>query len=94
MNAETLLTRIVQVGTVTAVMGTKARVLFRDSGMTSDWLSVLQTPGAGVGMREAGDPSHVHAASVTTWVPAVNDTVVCLYLPIANSDGFILGKVV
>lgn len=97
MDLEVLLKRLVQIGTVTSVNGTQARVLFKDSGMTSGWLSVLQRPGEGVAVttRTAGDPEHVHGASgsVTSWMPKVNDTVLCLYLPVSNSDGFILGRV-
>lgn len=98
MDESKILQRLVQIGTVTAVQGTKARVLFQDSKMTSGWLSVLQRPGEAVRvtMKEAGDPSHVHTASgsVTGWTPNVNDVVLVLYLPVSNSDGFILGKVV
>ena len=52
-----------------------------------------------------GDPSHAHSFSDTTteagehthdavtgyWMPKVNDTVVCLYVPVDDGDGFILG---
>ena len=91
---DTLLKRLVQIGTVTDVKGTKARVLFRESNMTSAWLSVLQISGAGVSVETASGPeAHTHQASVGTWVPKINDTVLVLYLPVQNSDGFILGKV-
>ena len=53
--------KIVRVGTVTAVDGRKARVLYHDLGFTSGWLTVLR------------------------------HTVVVLYLPCFNSDGYILG---
>lgn len=43
-------------------------------------------------MEEA--PDHEHKGTVTTWwTPKVNDRVVCLYLPVFNGDGFILGTV-
>lgn len=95
MDMGVLLKRLVQVGTVTDVSGTKARVIFQESKMTSGWLSVLQVSGAGVSVKTGGneDP-HTHSASVGAWTPSINDTVLCLYLPVANSDGFILGKVV
>ena len=39
-------------------------------------------------------PAHNHAGStVTYWMPKVNDTVLVLYLPVENSDGYILGGV-
>ena len=28
-----------------------------------------------------------------TWMPSVNDKVLCLYLPIFNGDGYILGVI-
>lgn len=95
MSTDVLLKRLAQVGTVTDVKGTKARVLFRESGMTSGWMSVLQISGTPVDVKQGGseDP-HTHTASVGTWTPKVNDTVLCIYLPVANSDGFIIGKVV
>ena len=51
----------------------------------------------------AWDGSHAHAvipvehhthpeSCVTFWMPKINDKVLVLYLPILNSDGFILGR--
>lgn len=31
--------------------------------------------------------------SASLWMPRVNDTVLTLYLPVFNGDGFILGKI-
>lgn len=90
--SEDLLRDIVRVGTVTAVSGTKARVKFRDTGITSGWLFVLQHAGASVIISEAEE--HTHAGSrLSTWAPSVNDTVLCVYLPVFGGDGFILGGV-
>lgn len=37
-------------------------------------------------------PDHDHQGSTTTvWLPKVNERVVVLYLPVADSDGFVLG---
>ncbi len=37
---------------------------------------------------------HEHDGSVTgLWMPRINDTVLCLYLPAWNSDGFVLGRI-
>lgn len=89
---EDLLKDIVRIGTVTAVSGTKARVKFRETGITSGWLFVLQHVGAAVSIPEAEE--HTHAgARLTTWTPNVNDTVLCVYLPVFGGDGFILGGV-
>ena len=65
--------KIVRVGTVTAVDGRKARVLYNDLGFTSGWLTVLRH------------------GTADTWMPDINDTVVVLYLPCFNGDGYILG---
>ena len=36
---------------------------------------------------------HMHTASVSRWMPGVNDTVLVVYLPIFNSDGFVIGGI-
>jgi|AGTN01.1.fsa_nt_gi hypothetical protein len=41
----------------------------------------------------ASEPDHIHEARVTVWMPSVNDTVLVLYLPVFNGDGFILGAI-
>lgn len=40
---------------------------------------------------EAG--AHIHTATVAAWMPKVNDKVLVAYLPIFNSDGFVLGGI-
>ena len=41
------------------------------------------------------DPAHDHlpGSFLTYWMPKVNDTVLCIYLPVFNADGFILGGI-
>lgn len=41
-------------------------------------------------------PAHDHlpGSHVTYWMPRVNDTVLAIYLPVFNADGFILGGIV
>ena len=51
--------------------------------------SITDTFTGGGSASDAG--GHIHAANVTTWIPAINDSVVVLYLPVFNGDGFILG---
>ena len=98
--------RIIQIGTVMDVSGTKARVRHEDTGITSDWLIVLQRPGEVVTLQTAGyhthDVSegscgsagdHTHTAAVASWAPKVNDKVLVLYLPMKDSDGYILGRI-
>ncbi len=89
--------RICQIGKVTAidVDKRKVRVYFESSGMTSGWLSVLQQPNCLVDVKEAycDESKHSHSAATTVWMPNINDIVLCLYLPIFNSDGFIVGVI-
>ncbi len=106
---ENILNNLVRIGTVSAVDNAhrKVRVLYRDKdNMTSDWLFVLQHPGA-VHIENNGEHlhtitgenltdlagEHAHEASVSYWMPAVNDTVLALYLPVFNGDGYVLGVV-
>lgn len=113
MDTEQILSRLVQIGTVSAVdpSNRKARVIFRETGHTSGWLYVLQHHGSGVYTSPSGahtheitttstdeisastQPDHSHSGSVTWWMPKINDQVLVLYLPVFNSDGFILGGV-
>lgn len=104
-----ILPNLVRIGTVSAVDTNRrrARVIFPDMDIVSGWLYVLQMPGAVVNMENAGRHTHVDGASLTTsedgehkhtatvgsWMPKVNDKVVVLYLPVFNSDGFVLGVI-
>jgi|GEM_PF-6708726 len=76
-----ILSRIVQWGTVTALDkdAKKARVYFKDTGVSSDWLPVLQRP-----------QTNSYAAD---WAPQISDAVLVLFLPVAHSNGFILGVI-
>lgn len=82
---------ILQIGQVKEINGTKAKVYFPDTKRTSDWLSVLQRPGEGVGVQQAD--GHTHKASVTSWVPAAGASVLVIYPPYKNADGFIIGQI-
>lgn len=108
MNLEKVLSRLVQVGIVTAVDNEerKARVKFQDTGITSAWLRVLKNqpfiPGYDVPQRTeyesggSGDSSfanHKHDLVILPWMPKVNETVLVLYLPVENSDGYVIGGV-
>jgi len=109
MDNENILNNIVRIGTVSSVDPAKrtVRVIFKDKEMVSGWLHVLQHNLAGVYIKPDGEHSHAldgggtteldvehgHAANVTYWMPRVNDTVVVLYLPVFNGDGFILGAI-
>lgn len=114
MDAEKILARLVQIGTVTALDASRlmARVKFQDLNMTSGWLHVIQHYDADLYIEPDGQhthtirdtytgggsastqPKHDHTRSnVTYWMPKINDTVLVLYLPVADSDGFILGGI-
>ena len=105
---ERILRGIVRVGTVTDVNNSKhlARVKFQSEDMTSAWLHVLdnrpfipgydqtqQTESRSGGSGAAAFAAHTHDLVIKQWMPKINDTVVCLYLPVFNADGFILGGV-
>ena len=95
---ESVLKRLVRIGTVTDVRESDytARVKFQDCGMTSGWLHVLKNhpfiPDANQQQTEMSD-GHRHSLVVKPWLPSINDTVVVLYLPVFNADGFILGGI-
>lgn len=85
--------RLIQIGTVLVVdeKNRKVRVKFKDTDLISDWLCVLkQDPSVSVVDRSTGQGV---ALVVIPWMPKVNDTVLVAYLPIFNSDGFVLGGI-
>ncbi len=92
MDIETILAGMVRIGKVTDRDTTTGmvRVLFPDSGLTSDWLYCVQAKAPiTIGTTE----EHSHTASSGTWTPSINQTVLCLYLPIPDADGFVLGVI-
>lgn len=86
MDCEQNIGRIVRIGTVTAVNGSSVRVKYADVNMTSGWLPVLQHTGAPVITAEG-------TCYTGTWMPKINDTVLVLYIPVFNSNGFVLGAI-
>ncbi len=108
MDLEKIVAQLVRVGTVTdADPGTRtARVKFQDTGMTSGKLFVLasrpyvpdyngpqRTEFEAGGGGDAAYASHKHDLKIKPWMPKVNATVLTLYLPILDGDGFILGEI-
>lgn len=65
--------RIIQIGIVTEISGTKAKVTFPATSITSDWLSVI----------DRGDE----------WTPEIGNSVLVIFVPVGDSDGFILGGI-
>lgn len=103
------LENLVRVGSVTWADPVKrvARVKFKDTELPSAPLPVLasrpyipdyetkpQRTEFEVG--GSGDPafdSHKHDLMIKPWMPKVNAVVLCLYLPVWNGDGYILGEI-
>lgn len=98
---------IIRKGTVTNVNNDEhtARVKYEDLGYTSGWLKVLgRTPyfvsyGGTQRTDEEGPGGydwslyarHSHTIQVLQWMPRIGDTVVTLYEPVDNGDGYVLG---
>lgn len=104
----TALLVMVRVGIVTAVDNVKrlAKVYFQDMKLPSDWIPVLINrdfiPDYDVPQRteyEAGGggyaeyASHKHDLIIKPWMPKVNEQVLCLYEPIRDGRGFVLGGI-
>lgn len=105
---ETVLENLVRIGTVTWTDPVErvARVKFKDTDLSSAPLHVLANrpyiPDYDVPQRTefeqggSGDPAfenHKHDLIIKPWMPKVNATVLCLYLPAWNGDGYILGEI-
>ena len=106
-NMNNVVSGMVRIGKVTDVSNDKlqARVLYQDSGMTSDWLQVVKNfpfiPGYDVPQRtefesggsgEAAFERHKHDLIIKPWMPKINEIVLVIYLPVRDGDGFILGS--
>lgn len=103
-----ILSQLVRIGTVTVTDPVKrvARVKFQDTGMTSGFLYVLanrpyipdydvpqRTEYKGGGSGYPAYEEHAHPNIIKPWMPKVNATVLTLYLPVLDADGFILGEI-
>lgn len=90
---DNILSGLIRVGTVTNVNSSlrQVRVKYKDAGITSNWLPVLQHNGASVFVSKSDD--HTHSGTVGYWMPNINDTVLVIYLPVFNADGFVIGGI-
>lgn len=81
---EGIIKNMVRIGIVTDVDDEKrlVRVHFPDKQLTSGWLYLLKSPPT---------IENINDDDIKPWIPAVNDKVLCLYIPIFNGDGFVLG---
>ena len=88
---------MVRVGTVTAV---------DNMNLPSGWIPVLinrdfipdydvpqKTEKRGGGAGDAAFEQHDHDLIIKPWMPKVNDQVLCLYEPIRDGRGFVLGGI-
>lgn len=105
---ETALENLVRIGTVTWIDPVKrvARVKFKDTDLPSAPLHVLanrpyipdyevphRTEYKGGGIGDSIYEEHAHQLIIKPWMPKVNAVVLCLYLPVWNGDGYILGEI-
>ncbi len=52
---------------------------------------ITDTHGGGLASTE---PDHNHSGStVTIWLPKVNESVLVIYMPVEDGDGFVIGRV-
>jgi hypothetical protein len=104
----TVFSSFVRLGFVTDVNNDKriARVKFEDLGYTSGWIPVLINrdfiPDYDVPQRTefeaggSGDPafaSHKHDLIIKPYMPKKGEQVLCLYEPVRNGRGYILGGI-
>ena len=97
------LTNIVRKGIVQSVdrEKLKARVKFGDKGgiisgelyITARPVNVVPEKGVKSGDKTSEEEGHSHKAYVTDWVPKIGDMVICLMIPDADGEGYILGGV-
>lgn len=105
---ETALSVMVRVGIVTAVDNEKrlAQVYFQDMALPSGWIPVLinrdfiadygapqRTEYEAGGSGDAAFEKHKHDLIIKPWMPKVNEQVLCLYEPIRDGRGFVLGGI-
>lgn len=90
---------MVRVGTVTAVDNDKwlAQVFFQDMGLTSGWIPVLinrnYAPDYEVPQETEEKDGHKHEIKWKPWMPERHDQVLCLYEPVRDGRGFVLGGI-
>lgn len=108
MDFEQILSNLVCVGIVTSVDNEQrlARVKFEGEQIESGLLHVLAsqpyipnyegpqcTETASGGSGAAAYESHSHDLVIKPWMPKIGDSVLVLYLPVFDADGFILGRI-
>ena len=99
---------MVRVGIVTAVDNDKrlAQVYFQDMDLPSGWIPVLinrdfipdyeapqRTEHKGGGSGDPAYEEHAHPLIIKPWMPKRGEQVLCLYEPIRDGRGFVLGGI-
>lgn len=98
-NNDLLFSTIVRVGTVTAVNNDKllAQVYYNDLDLSSGWIPVVKridyVPDYDVPQETEEAAGHKHEVKIKPWMPKVGDQVLCLYEPVRDGRGFVLGGV-
>lgn len=89
---------LVRIGKVTDVNTSErlCRVYYPDRAYTSGWLRVLTNTPPITKAASGGSDNYAfanHSHGISQWMPSVNDSVLVLYLPTQNSDGYVLGGI-
>lgn len=97
---------ILRIGKVNSIDVEKrqVRVLFESENMVSDWLKVIKSPpfipkkdstqqtaATSGGSGDSSFASHTHGITISPWMPDIDETVLCIYDPVFNGDGYVLG---
>lgn len=107
-NIGTVFSSFFRVGFVTDVNNQKriARVKFEDLGYTSGWIPVLinkdfipdydvpqRTEFEAGGSGDSAFASHKHDLIIKPWMPKKGEQVLCIYEPVRNGRGYVLGGI-
>ena len=107
-NMGTVFSGSIRLGFVTDVNNDKrlARVKFEDLGYTSGWIPVLinrdfipdygvpqRTEDKGGGSGDSAYETHNHPLTIKPYMPKKGEQVLCIYEPVRNGRGFILGGI-
>nr|DAY55163.1 MAG TPA: type VI secretion protein [Caudoviricetes sp.] len=88
---------IIRIGQVSEVNESEhmVRVHFADVDIVSGWLKVIRSPPfipkKGVAQETETADLHKHEIKIAPWFPDIGDTVLCIYNPGFNEDGYVMG---
>ena len=90
---------MIRVGTVTDIRAEtrEVRVYFPDKKIVSGWLKVVKNspfiPEKDVPQRTEEAEEHAHEVKISPYLPKVGENVLCVFYPIPDGDGFVIGGV-